>query len=1766
MITIPGYHINKQIYESLNSRVYRGCREEDNFPVVLKVLREDYPLPEELARYKREYNLICSLNLKGVIKAYGLQKYQHTLVMFLEDFGGDSLDLLLPDRKVTLEEFLILAIQITEILGEIHHQQVIHKDINPSNIVWNPDTGQLKIIDFGLSTILSREKPAIKSPEVLEGTLAYISPEQTGRMNRSIDYRTDFYSLGVTFYELLTGKLPFESHDSMELVHAHIAKIPVPPDEVNEAVSPVISNIVMKLMAKTVEERYQIAEGLKMDLEKCYTQLKETGQVEAFPLGQNDISGQFQIPEKLYGRDEETKHLLSIFDHVAAGHTGIALCLGEPGIGKSALINEIHKPIVEKRGYFIAGKYDQFKRNIPYTAIAHAFQELARQILTESGARLGQWKEKILQGVGNNGQVIIDIIPELELVIGPQPDVQPLPAAEAQNRFQYIFQNFVRAISQAEHPLVLFLDDLQWADSASLNLLKALTTDEENQYFLLIGAYRDNEVEASHPLLLTLEEIKQARTVVNAIKLELLSFDHMNELIADTLHYDPAYVWPLTELVYEKTQGNAFFVTQFLKSLYEEGLLIFDFERQGWQWETEQIRARDVTDNVIELMTGKIWKLSPETQAVLQLAACIGNRFDLETLAVIYEHKAAETFAQLWPSIEESLVLPLDDNYKLISAAEEEQVEVQSAFKFLHDRVQQAAYALTPETERQAIHFNIGRLLLSTTPTEVLGERAFDIVNHLNYGVAFISDEIEKVKLAELNLMAGRKAKSSTAYDTALRYLIAGIELLAQNSWIVAYPLTFALYIERAECEYLCGHFEQGEKLFDTLLSQAKSKQDRVKVYSIQIVQYTNMGKYLEAIEVGLEALKLFGVTVPETELQEAIGVALQEVELNLGGRSVEELINLPKMTNSDKQTVLNLLVNMASPVYIAKPEWSFIVVLKMVSISLKYGNAKASAYAYDTYGAILGPTLGDYQKGYEFGLLALQLNEKFNDLKLKCQVYASFAININHWRKPLESSFPLLREAYQSGLEAGDLLWAGYVCCSLILSSFSRGNELNSVYEEFEKYIRFIEKIQNPMLPMVKITAQSILNLKGLTQSKWNLNSEGFDETQVLETLRQNAYDHALHWYYLCKIKIFVLYENPTEALEMVVGSEKALGGALGQFSVAEHYFYHSLTLTALYPKATEDEQEQYWQKLEANQAQMKIWAENCPENFQHKYLLVAAKMAGFKGKDFEAMQLYKQAVQSARENGFIQNEALANELAARFYLEKGFEEFAISHLKEAHYDYQLWGATRKVEELEEQYPWLTQTTIERDLIRTTPSPRDSDTTTGSKLDLISVVKASQAISSEIDLDKLLAQLIRIVIENAGAQRGCLVLAHQERLSIEAEWADDQAEAQVLQSKPIETDSPDLASLPVEIIQYVIRTRENVVLDDAGLEGDFTHAPYVVKHQSRSILCAPLISQGKLLALIYLENKLTPSAFTPERLEVLNLLSSQMAISLENALLYDDLKRHRDHLEELVNERTQELSQTLEDLKATQTQLIESEKMAALGQLVAGVAHEINTPVGIGITMASGLEEKTKSLVAAYQEGQLERSALEKYWHTAIQGSQLILSNLQQVAKLVQSFKQVAVDQISLEKYRFPVKAYLEATLLSLDPQLRQAKHTLTITGDEAITIDSYPGALSQVATNLVMNSITHAYPQGEQGHLRFDLTQDQDRIIIEYTDDGCGIPPQNLDKIFEPFFTTARSRGGSGLGLHIVYNVVTQKLKGTIHCESESGSGTKFILTVPL
>jgi PAS domain S-box-containing protein len=1429
-----------------------------------------------------------------------------------------------------LPTFLRLAIAITDTLGKIHAAHVIHKDINPGNIVFNPKTGVVKIIDFGIATRFSRTNPTFKSLHLLEGTPAYLSLEQTGRMNRMLDYRTDFYSLGATFYELLTGQLPFPTEDLLELVHCHIATPPIPPHEVRgmgygvwgvgtdgssstrHTIPKAVSDIVMKLMAKNAEDRYQSAWGIKADLERCAQQLAEMGQINAISLGLQDVSEQFYIPQKLYGREAEIEALWVAFDRVTGNReSGVGnrekhptpytphptpscnemmLVSGYAGVGKTALVQELHKPITAKHGYFIWGKFDQFGRNIPYSAIVDALQKLVQQLLGEPNEQVEVWRSRLLTALGSNGQIIVDVIPEVEFIIGKQPPVPEVGATEAQNRFNLTFQKFVRAFCAKEHPLVIFLDDLQWIDSATLKLIELILLDEQTQSLFLIGAYRDNKLTPTHPLVLTLENLRNQGAVLQEIILTPLTLEPLSQLIAETLHRNLDAVRSLAQVVLRKTEGNPFFVGEFLKLLHSENLLTFDAQQLSWQWNLAEIEAQDITDNVVELLLRQLQKLPEATQQVLSIAACVGAEFDLRTLAISAERNSEGTvcekspkaiFQDLLAAIQAGLIQPLSEL--------DEDLLVQK-YKFLHDRVQQAAYALIDESHKQVVHLQIGHSLLEKSSPEQQSDRLFEIIDHLNQGLELVTARSERTEIAKLNLMAGQKAKAATAYEAAFKYFTTGLQLLDTKSWQSEYDLTLALYSEAAEAAYLQGRFDEMKQLVEVVLNRAKSVVDKVQVYDSRIQRYLSQGNLKEALKTGLEVLKLLGVILPESPSELDVRGGLESTAALLAEREIEDLINLPEMTAPEPLAAVSILANIGSAAFIASPALVILIACKMVNLSINYGNATWSPLSYAGYGFVLCGVVQDIELGYKFGQLALSLAERLNTKKGKVKALHIFSYHVMQWKVHLKETIPQLVEAYQEGVETGDFEIASYVAYTVCHHSFFVGEELTQLEQKMATYSKAVDRIRRESpSTWIAIMWQTILNLLDRAENPSRLVGRVFNEEEALPHAIAVKDGIAIQILYLHKVMLCYLFEEHHQAVQTAILAKRHFEEASAIKLLPVFCFYHSLALLSLLLDASNSEKVAWLNCVSSNQEKVKKWAEHAPINYLHQFYLVEAEKARVSGQILEAEEFYERAIAGAAENEYIQEEALAYELAAKHYLARGREKIAQTYMKEAHYCYDRWGATAKVKDLESRYP---QFFPQSSRATSASIPVTAETISNSfhtAFDLAAVMKASQAISREIELKQLLRSVMQTLIENAGAQTGYLILENSGEWSIEAACelnTDENACAtQVLQSIPIADQ------LPESIIQYVIRTLKPVTLNDATREGAFINEPYIQQNQPQSIFCLPLLNQAKLVGVLYLENRLATGVFTPERSQVLQLLSTQAAIAIENANLCSELR-----------------------------------------------------------------------------------------------------------------------------------------------------------------------------------------------------------------------------------------------------------------------------------
>lgn len=1483
MISIPGYRIENKIHQGTKSTIYRGQRELDDTPVIIKTPSLPYPSPREIGRLRHEYEITKGLNLRGILRPYALQEIEGTLVLIFEDMGGQSLKALSTSKRLSLLEFFDIAIPLVKTLDELHQNNVIHKNINPENIIINRKTAEVKLIDFSIALILPQEDPRIISPTEMGEDFAYISPEQTGRMNRILDYRTDFYSLGVTFYEILTGRLPFQSTDALELVHSHMAKKPLSANEVDPTVPVVISKIVSKLMAKTAEERYLSASGLKADLEKCLRMLERTGRIKDFEIGHKDISEKFRLVQGLYGREQEIELLLELFDLVSEGKTEIAMVTGYAGIGKTSLVKEVYKPITAKRGHFVSGKFEQLQRNIPYSALIHALHELVRELLTEGREHLEYWKEELLKAVGPNGQIIIDVLPDVNLIIGPQPPVVDLGPLEFQNRFNLVFRNFIRAFCKEDHPLVIFLDDLQWVDTATLKLIELMMTDEDTRYLFMIGAYRDNEVDSSHPLAISLENQKEKGASVTQIEVRPLGDQDVAHIIAETISRDQESVMTLANLVVQKTNGNPFFVNHFLVTLYEEGLLSFEANERKWEWDIPRIQALDITANVVDLLIKRLKRLSSEVQHVIRLAACIGNRFDIETLSMITEKTPAETFKGLLTASKEGMIIPISSS-NAKNQFNQFDSEGGKSFKFLHDRIQQAAYSLIGEHEKKKVHLKIGMLQLKNTEGEAWEESIYDILGHLNTAKEMVTQQAELNTLIILNLKASKKAKASSAYEMAFDYLKIGLNLLDPYCWKNQFELALELHNEATEVAFLSGQFEQMEDLIEVVIKNTHTVQEKVKVFQFRVLGLWTENRLAEAIDAALEILKMLGMKFPKDWSPGSVRRSVNQMQSIIGKQSNEELLDLPQMRDPINLAILQIIKDAAFCAYSTRFELFVQLILEGINLTLRSGNTSLSPFFYCFYGSILCGRIGDIDSGFRYGQLGLDLLVKLNAKESVAKTLFTFNVYIRHFKEHVRETIKPLAEGYQAGLETGDLPYAAYCAQAHCVRAYIAGKNLVLLKKDIERYAEAIRKINQPtILDLLQIYHQVVLNLIGESKKPWMLIGDVYDERIRLPFHREANNRFALHYSYFNKLVLSCLFTQYDEAVENADMAEKYLNEVTSGLAVPVFYFYDSIARLGACESFTENNRKRVLRRVVASQKKMKIWADHAPMNHLHKYHLVEAERYRVLGKELEAHDHYDRAIHLAKDNEYIQEEAFANELAARFWLANQKEEIAKVYFREALHLYKLWGATQKVRDLEEKYgPLISETLIEG-----STTDRFISQSGTLSLDFSTMIKASQAISSEIMLDRLLKTLIKIVIENVGAEEGFLILKLDDMLLVKAHGAVDRDE--IFIEPYLSVEKADYLS--GAIVTYVARTSIPIVLDDAAQEGMFINDPYVKSHCPRSILCYPILHKSELIGVLYLQNNLISRAFIPARLEVLKILSSQIAISLENARLYSDLR-----------------------------------------------------------------------------------------------------------------------------------------------------------------------------------------------------------------------------------------------------------------------------------
>jgi PAS domain S-box-containing protein len=1810
------YTITETLQETEGAGLYRATRNSDQRRVLLKrPLGSDAPQPSDLARFRHECSVVQGLDLPTVLKVEAFVASSNRPVLVLENFGGVSLDRCL-GRPMPVEEFLPRTIRMARALATIHGRGITHRNLTPRSFLVELATTEVKLTGFGLASHLTSEQPSASDPHLLDGALPYMSPEQTGRMNRVVDFRSDLYSLGVIFYEMLTGSQPFQARDPLEWVHCHVARQQQDPSDRVPGIPGPLSEIVAKLMAKMADDRYQSATGLEADLDACLSQWRARGRIEPFALGTRDVSERFVVPQRLYGRQREVAALVSAFEGVSqTGTPATVLISGYSGIGKTTLVQELYRPIVRARGYFISGKFDQFKGSIPYAIITQAFGGLMRQLLGESDERVARWRSRFQAALGINGQLIVDVVPELALIIGSQPPVPEIGLAEAESRFHLVFRQFLGVITQAEHPVALFLDDLQWMDSASMKLVEHLATHPDTRHLLLIGAYRSNEVGPHHPLRRTLAEMGRSGAVEN-LELGPLSFADQRQLIADSTHARPAEADRLARLVSRKTGGNPFFVIQFLIALVKDELMVFDRPAGAWRWRLKAIEARGFTDNVVDLMVSRIGRLPRAAAEAMRTAAVAGDRVDVGTLALVSGRTEEETHHALGPAVREGLLARQDRTYT-----------------FVHDRIQQAAYSLLDEGQRAALHLRIGRLLLSSTPPEGIPERVFDIVDQLNRGAALVVAEDEKIRIARLDLVAAHRARASSAHLSAVVYASAGLALLSKDARRSQHELAFALDLECASCDYLTGRFDEAEARLADLVRRARTRTERAAATVVNMNLHTNQVRPDLAVAAAIDCLRDFGVALVPHPTRERTRRAFVETLQGLEGRQIEELLDLPRLTDPDVRAAMDVLTALFAPALQTDQHLLCLVACQAVTLSIRHGNTDATSIAYVYFGLVLGPLFGRHREAHRFGRLGYDLVERRGLVSNRALVLTCFEGGIRPWTEPIRDSLPGLERAFDAAMEAGNVTFACYAQHHLAAGRIIAGDPLDEAYRASQTALAFVRGAQFGLVDMV-ITAQQrfIQNMRGLTESFSSFDDDSFRQGEFEERLLANVATMSLPacLYFVWKTQARFLSGDNDEAARAAAQAEALLWSVPSFQEIPDHYYYSTLVLAARYESAPADERRSSLIKMRAHERQFRVWADSCPANFAHKHRLISAEIARVSGRPQEAMELFEQAIKLARENGFVQNEAIGYELASRFFRQRGFEVMADTYLREARSGYARWGAEGKVRQLDLRYPQL----------RARGEPGGAPATANEQLDVISVAKVSQAISREVVLPDLIKTMLRLLVEQAGAQKGSFLLARGGRFRLAAATEEGTTAVKLQPGLPVTNETP----LPLSILNYVLRTGEAVSLEDAARRGRYVEDPYVVRHRPKSVLCLPLIRQASPLGILYLENNLTTHAFAADRLLVLQLLAAQAAIALENAQLYLDLQTQQaatrasqEQLQAivdssaaviflkdtqgrylLVNRRYEEIFHLTRDavLGKTDYDILDKESADAVrandrtvlraetpmeleetiphdGSLhtyislkfpvrgasgapygVCGVATDITSRKHGEDSLRQAVRMRDEFLSVASHELRTPLASLmlsleiirraskaeprlEKAVAAAWQGGE----RLQRLFEELLDVSRIDAEHMTLERADVDLDGLARKVVARFKPDIERARCQVVVYG-RSLWGSWDRSRLDQVVANLLANALKF----GRGLPVEISTTEDGPNAILSVRDYGIGIDPAHQDVVFDRFQRAVSERhyGGLGLGLYICRRIV-EAHGGSIRVQSEPGVGATFTVELP-
>ena len=1731
-IAICNYAITEKLNSSPYTLVYRGIHQDTGKSAILKLPKSKYPRTQELQKIRNEYDIASLFNHNKIISVLGLEEHEHKLVLLREDFDGFPLSQIKKTGAQDLVWFLDIAIQLSEGLREIHRKKVIYKNFSPHNILYRTVTGRIKFIDFSIASVADKDTSYLSDKISPEGTLAYISPEQTGRLEKRMDSRSDLYSLGVTLYQLLTGRLPFATDNPVEILHSHIAKTPPPPHEYDPGIPGTVSKIILKLLEKSADKRYQSCDGLIPDLIKCLIEQKDQQTIIDFSIGQKDVSREFAIPDKLFGRSRELGKVLESFDAIDDGHKKIVFLSGECGIGKTSLVQHALKIIRARGGTIINCKINLEPINLPYQPIIQGFQEAIQEALL-TDPDIDKWRASMRATIGGEPHVVTDLFPKLAEILGfqdqkeySQDPGEHYSSVENKTLFTQVFQGFIHSFSACCTMLVFFIDDMHWLDNESIDLLENIARIPSLNC-LFIGTCRNNAIQADHPLGGLVERLQLEGFDVLNIDLPPLSQENVSFLLSESLFHPVEKMRELSELCIQKTAGNPLFLKELLNDLGRSGNLRFDPLNGRWLVDISAVRERKVMENVGEILHRRMEGLSEDSRSILKIASCIGNMFSLSALAALNRKSRQQTLKDLEENIQQGMILhrkPAKHH-----AAEEPLPEQQDLFRFAHDLIQKTAYELIPEDERPQFHLQVGRILQETLLPEEREQQVFNITSHCNRGSDLLESQSDRLELARLNLKSALKAKAAAAYHSYYRFSQKTLTLLPDNIWQQDYPFAVRCHTEAIEAASLNDFIEETERLFQIIVEHSTDILDKAKAYRIRIQTYFGADRMSEAIDLGREILAEIGFSFPQKPDRFQIMRAMLSIRTALWKKSPEALLELPQMTDELQRIAIMIMQDLAGIAYYTNPGLIPLLSARAIRISLKHGNSLETAIVgYLTYGILLCGLSGtNIESGDHFGRLGLQLAQKMGPSRNQIPVFLYYNF-ISHWNAPLGISQAKLNEGFQASLNQGYSQIAAHCAAGYCMLLFYQGKNLEKMAKEVSYYVQKTTKLKQPPQISRLLNLQRIITILRDPDGGSRLNESRHSSLEELGLpSSRNSDKTSLFLFHLMNLIMAFLFGNYRLAEACSEKCAHLLKYVLSSSSIPVFHYFRTLTLLSLYPSPQELKWNDLLKEVTSSIENMAKWAQRSPDNYHHKHLLLKAEMFRVEGRFEKAAEYYDLSIDNARESGFLIEEALGLDQAAQFYIQRQRSHIARTYLGDAIKGYRRWAAHSVVHLREKLLETISTTPVRQEGNKEPPMlPYDDK---ASWVDAASVVKASRTFAGEVVLGDLLRKLITILLENAGGQKAFLLLKIDTDWVVRAKANIDDKAGTLLNASPIVLRH----QMSQTIINHVGRTLETVVLNDAQNRENFINDSYITDTKPQSILCMPIIHQGTAIAMLYLENNLTQGAFQPQRLEVLNLIASQAAVSLRNSMLYEELE-----------DTIQKLNKEVGKRKETQIQLMHAGKLSALGRLSASIAHEFGNPL-IGIKY---LLDDLKNRTALNGE---DKKLVE-----------LGLEECDRMKRLINDLHDLHRPSSGTRK-RFNLNDIANNALLFQRKNLKNASIIVSTDLDPSLPmVRAVEDQITQAVVSLTINAADAMEKDG--GTLLLKTSHNEKYVMLEVSDTGCGIPPDYQEHIFEPFFSTKEAADGAGLGLAIAYSIINNH-DGKIDFQSFPDEGSTFSIKLP-